>query len=229
MHVVDSLIPTSAVTIAFILEGNEQQYGTFKDLLDAAELSHYLNRNNSRTVFAPTNAAFDNLRNGVVDCLLEEENRWALNYLLLIHVTYPAEYTSSLSLRSYISTFSGYFLRVRDINGTVHLTRNEIPLEGADTPARNGVIHTLGEVIVPPCIDLDELCPESVMPTPTPTPTPSPSPTPVLPPFPLPPIIPGVEDPPTPTSFPLPHIIPDTDGEEPPTDLGGEVVGAFEV
>ena len=189
MHVVDSLIPTSADTIADILDGDEEQYGTFKDLLDAAELTDFLNRNNSRTVFAPTNAAFDNLRNGVVDCLLEEENRWALKSLLRIHVTYPVEYTSSLSLRSFIPTFSGFFLKVQDINGTVHLTRDEIPLERADTPARNGVIHTLGEVIVPQCIDFDKLCPDSVMPTPTPSPMPTP-PLPPLPPGPIPSVLP---------------------------------------
>ena len=183
MHVVDSLIPTSAVTIADILDGDEEQYGTFKDLLDAAELTNLVNCNNSRTIFAPTNAAFDNLRNGVVDCLLEEENRWTLKSILLIHVTCPVEYTSSLSLQSFIPTFSGLILKVQYINGTVHLTRNEIPLEGADTPARNGVIYTLGEVIVPRFIDLNKLCPESVMPTPTP----SPMPTLPLPPLPLPP------------------------------------------
>ncbi len=163
VHIVDSLIPTSTRSIAEILE-DDGDFDTFKELLDAAGISDYLNRSNPRTVFGPTDDAFGELGGGISECLQKEENLRALKYLLLIHITYPVEYTSSLSLRNHIRTFSGYFLYVKDINDTVHLTRNEIPLDRTNIPARNGVIHSIDEVIVPRCLNLTALCPPEVPP-----------------------------------------------------------------
>ena len=161
VHVVDSVIPSSNQTIAEQL-GEDSQFSIFKDLLDASGISVFLNQSKPRTVFAPTNEAFNQLPDGAVECLLRESNKRQLKALVLVHISYPAEYTSSLRLRKYIPTFLGPLVRVQDINGTVHITRDEIPLEeGADRPARNGVFHAIGEVIVPDCIDFESMCPDT--------------------------------------------------------------------
>lgn len=196
VHVVDSLIPTSTRSIAEILDA-DADVSTFKELLDVAGISVYLNLSNPRTVVAPTNAAFDEFGVGFSDCLKEEEHRRQLKYLLLIHVIYPVEYTSSLSLRNHVPTFSGFYLKVQDINGTIHLTRDEIPLSESDTPARNGVIHGIDELIVPPCLNLTALCP----------------PSPPAPPLPVLPIVGGGENP----EQPLEDLSPD---EMPPGVVG---------
>ena len=160
VHIVNQVLPTSTQSISEILEGDEEYYGTFKDLLDAANFSIYLDRSNPRTIFVPSNAAFDELGFGVSDCLKEEENLRALKYILLSHITSPVEYTSSLSLRNHIQTFSRFYLMVQEaiVNNTVLITRNEIPLARPDTPARNGVIHGIDEVIIPPCVNLTAIC-----------------------------------------------------------------------
>ena len=180
VHVVDSIVPASNLNIAEKLE-QDSQFSIFKDLLDTSGISVFLNRSNPRTVFAPTNAAFEQLPNGAVECLKMENNSRALNSLLLLHIAYPAEYTSSLCLRTALSTFLWpIYLRVQCINDTVHITRDEIPLEeGADCPARNGVVHAIDEVIVPDSINFESICPVTPTTPPTtapPTTTPTPDP-----------------------------------------------------
>ena len=98
VHVVNSVIPSSSSTITDIL-CDDDRFVTFKALLNLTEISTLLDQNGkSRTVFAPTDDAFSDLPSGVLDCLLLEENRRALRSLLLVHISYPADYSSSLSL-----------------------------------------------------------------------------------------------------------------------------------
>ena len=211
VHIVDSVIPSSNQTIAEQL-GEDSQFSIFKDLLDASGISVFLNRSKPRTVFAPNNEAFGQLPAGAVECLLRESNKWQLKALVLVHISYPAEYTSSLRLRNHLPTFLGPLLKVQDINGTVHITRDEIPLgEGADHPARNGVFHAIDKVIVPDCVDFDSLCPD--MPAP---------PVPEGPVEPAPEVPESVTEPPViPT---LPVIVPGDPGDTPdvPVIEGGD-------
>ena len=161
MHILDSFVLFSSESISDILTRFER-FSTFKRLLDAADLTKFMNgsRNNSRTVFAPTNDAFSQLPAGAVDCLLRSENRRALGKLLLAHVTFPAEYNSTLALRTFVYTFSGIYLVVNVTDGVIYLTRGRIPIQDVDQPARNGVVHTLPRVIVPSFINFARLCPD---------------------------------------------------------------------
>jgi len=161
VHILNSFVLFSSESISDILTRAES-FSTFKRLLDAADLTKFLNgsRNNSRTVFAPTNDAFSQLPTGAVDCLLRTENRRALNLLLLTHVTFPAEYNSTLALRTFVYTFSGIYLVVNATGGVIYLTRSRIPVQNVDQPARNGVVHTLPRVIVPSYINFARLCPD---------------------------------------------------------------------
>ena len=163
VHTVNSIIPSSPDSIAELLAA-DPQFSTFTLLLDAANITQFLgsNYNTSRTVFAPTNAAFAKLPAGAVECLLRPENKKFAQKLVLIHITAPTEYTSSLSQRGYIKTFyrSRYFYRllVCVINDTIHLTRANIPLDETDITARNGVIHTLQTVLLSSDIDYEKIC-----------------------------------------------------------------------
>ena len=207
VHVMDSVIPSSAVGIAGVL-ASDSQFSTFKSLLDATNFTRYLedDANCSRTVFAPTNDAFDMLPEGALECLLEPENLWKAKWLVLTHIAYPTEYTSSLSQRNVILTLSHRLLLVCVINDTIHLTREAVPLQETDITARNGVIHSVPQVLLAHKIDFDRLCPD---PTPDPSPSPSPPepPVPPIPEVPQPgpevPEDPGVIVEPVPTPTPL--------------------------
>ena len=169
VHTVRSIIPSSPDSIAELLAA-EPQFSDFVRLLDAANITRYLqaNRNTSRTVFAPTNDAFAQLPEGAVDCLLRPENKRYASKVVLTHITAPVYYTSSLSKLSSIKSFYYYRLRVSVINGTIHLTRNNVPLDETDITARNGVIHTLQSVLLANFIDYERLCPPPPPTTPTP-------------------------------------------------------------
>ena len=159
-------IPSSPDSIAELLRA-EPQFNSYVQLLDAANITKFLDsgRNTSRTVFAPTNDAFAKLPEGALECLLRPENARYARKLVLLHITAPTQYTSSLSRRNFIRTFNPYFhLLVCVLNGTIHLTRDSVPLVETDITARNGVIHTLDSVLLANRIDIEELCPSAPTP-----------------------------------------------------------------
>jgi uncharacterized surface protein with fasciclin (FAS1) repeats len=159
VHVAESPIPQSDATITDTLQ-QDSRFSTFLRLLDAADITPFLDvaSGKSRTLLAPTNDAFDQLPAGAVECLLLEENSNFLSQLVLIHISSPAEFSSTLSQRTRLSTFNRrYYLFVEVEDGSILLTRDKIPLEEADIPANNGVIHALPQVIVPPEVDFDKL------------------------------------------------------------------------
>ena len=201
VHTVRSIIPYSPDSIAELL-AEDSQFSSFVSLLNAANITRFLgaDRNTSRTVFAPTNAAFEKLPAGAVECLLRPENKAFAKRLVLTHITAPVEYTSSLSQRRYIQTFYYYRLLVCVINGTIHLTRDNIPLSETDITARNGVIHSLQSVLLSDyCINYERVCPPA-----EPIPEPSPSPEPIPEPIPSPESIPE----PSPSPEPIPEPSP---------------------
>ena len=156
----DSFIPFSANTIARVLESQPDRFSTFNRLLEGADIMRYLRDPvKSRTVFAPTNEAFNKLPRGAVECLLREENNRYLQFLVLIHIVAPAEYSSTLAERSHVPTFARYYLAIDSANDTIFVTRDRFPIQEEDIPANNGVIHVLPDVIVPNEIDFEKLCP----------------------------------------------------------------------
>ena len=173
MHILDSLIPLSDQTIAEVLRSQSDRFSTFSDLLDKAEITQFLDRNGkSRTVLAPTNDALDKLPSGALECLCQEDNRRSLNQFVLIHISYPTEYNSTLSQRSHIQTFTSrpnYWLIITAEDDSTSVTREKITIEELDIPASNGVIHALPEAVV--AIDFEKLnCPDVPEPTTPPPP-----------------------------------------------------------
>ena len=161
VHILQSAIPQSSLTIAERLRQDpDARFTSFLRLLDGANITELLDvsKRKSRTLLAPTNDAFGKFSVDAVECLLRPENKNYLNQLVLIHISYLAEYNSTLSQRSRLYTFNTrYYLFVNVEDGQVLLTRDRIPLEESDIPANNGVIHVLPDVIVPPEVDFDKL------------------------------------------------------------------------
>ena len=159
---VSSPIPQSDVTIAETLK-DDPRFSLFVRLLDSANVTKFLDvARKSRTVLAPTDEAFDALPANAMECLLRPENKRFLAKLLYVHISSPAEYSTTLSQRTRLYTFNGrYYLSVStNEDGAIFVTENRIPLEEMDIPASNGVIHAIPEVIVPPLVDFDQICEE---------------------------------------------------------------------
>ena len=157
VHIASSPLPQAMKTIA----ENLDDFSDFKRLLDAANITMLLNvtKKKSRTVLAPTNAAFNKLPANAIECLLRKENSRYLEHLVFIHIGAPAQFSCTLSQTTRFSTFTRYFLYVRVENGTILVTNRRIPLEQMDIAANNGVIHVIPEVIVPPRVDFSRICP----------------------------------------------------------------------
>ena len=118
--------------------------------LKATGLDETLAGNDNYTIFAPTDAAFGKMPEGSLDLLLLPENKEKLRSLLLYHVV-PGKVMSAGLYDTEVKTVNGEKLNV-DVDGT------EIKVNGAtvfspDVEATNGVMHSVGEVIVPESLD----------------------------------------------------------------------------
>ena len=128
------------------------QFGTLVGALEETGLDEVLRGPGPFTVFAPTDAAFAQLSDEEQRILLNPEHRDRLANLLTFHVV-EGEVTSDqiVGRAVIVDTVSGNPLA---IDGTAEpVNVGGAPLEDADIAADNGVIHVVGEVIVPPEVE----------------------------------------------------------------------------
>jgi uncharacterized surface protein with fasciclin (FAS1) repeats len=100
------------------------------------------------TVFAPTNAAFAKLPAGTVEDLLKPENKEKLKALLLYHV-HAGDAIKAADVKTMkLTTANGADLQVTaDANGVMI---NNAKVIKTDVMAKNGVIHWVDTVLMPP-------------------------------------------------------------------------------
>lgn len=96
------------------------------------------------TVFAPTNAAFNELPDGVLSSLSEQE----LAQILTFHVVEGEILSGSLQASQDVETVQGEELLVTSEGGTVTVNGSSV-VASADIEASNGVIHVVDEVLLP--------------------------------------------------------------------------------
>lgn len=114
--------------------------------VQAAELENALVNAGPLMVFAPTNAAFDQLPEGTVEDLLKPENKAKLAYILKHHVT-PGNYDKEfLKKFKTLGQASNQNIPVRVEGDDVYVGDARII---ASIPAGNGIVHVVDKVIVP--------------------------------------------------------------------------------
>ena len=128
---------------------SQTQFTTFGAALRRTPLYDALREAGPYTVFAPTDDAFDNLPEGVVNHLLDDPEK--LTAVLAYHIV-PGRFTSddAARLSASVTTLEGSDLRVAT---TPRIAVNGAPVTQADLLADNGVIHAIGQVLIP----LDDL------------------------------------------------------------------------
>merc|ERR1712194_530943 len=141
-------IPTTAI--------NAGIFTTLVAALSATDIVDALSApNGPYTVFAPTDDAFTALPNGLVSCLLEEQNFPILSDILYYHVASGQALSTELSNRQQISTLlegAKVTVDLNNNNGGVKINGSNVIT--ADVLASNGVIHIIDQVLVPPRIDV---------------------------------------------------------------------------
>ena len=98
------------------------------------------------SVFAPTNDAFANLPEGVLDDLLLPENKEDLQSILLYHVVEGQVFSGNLQNGATAPTLQGQNVTV-DLSAGVMI--NESSVTTADIITKNGVIHIIDAVLLP--------------------------------------------------------------------------------
>jgi transforming growth factor-beta-induced protein len=145
IHVIgDVMVPPigDIIDVATTLPGFE----TLASLVTQADLVDTLKGEGPFTVFAPLDAAFEALPAATVDAVTSDD---ALLTTVLTYHVIPGKLSLSDLQPGSIETVAGIELEVtKDDDGNTLI--NGIPVAVGNVQASNGVIHVLGEVLVPP-------------------------------------------------------------------------------
>jgi uncharacterized surface protein with fasciclin (FAS1) repeats len=123
--------------------------GNFETLLTAASkagLVDTLKGDGPFTVFAPTDEAFAKVPKDTLDALLRDEAK--LKEVLLYHVVKGKVMAADAARLDSAKTAGGRSIRITSRDGKVMI--NQAGVTKADIPARNGVIHVIDAVLLPP-------------------------------------------------------------------------------
>ena len=130
--------------IEIISKGDE--FSTLVKALQAADLVNALKGNGPFTLFAPTNAAFEQLPPGTLQNLLKPENKTKLSGILTYHIVpgrHPAEGMKSGKLK----TLNSKELDI--VSDGKQITVNKAKVVHVDVNGANGIIHIVDAVILP--------------------------------------------------------------------------------
>lgn len=128
----------------------KREFSTLKEALQQANLVATLEGAGPFTVFAPSNAAFEKIPPAQLRALLND--RVALQDVLLYHVA-VGKVKSSQLLKSGTGTLpmaNGKPLDYRVQGGQVLLNNGASFVTKADIRAKNGVVHVVSDVLMPP-------------------------------------------------------------------------------
>ena len=124
--------------------------GSFKTLVTAlksAGLVEALEGDGPFTVFAPSDAAFEDLPKGTVASLLKPENKAKLVSILKYHVVAGKVPSRKAKKLESAETLLGRKLTVKLSNESLFL--NESKVVNADIRCSNGIIHVIDKVLIP--------------------------------------------------------------------------------
>ena len=163
------LLPKFMATDIYDVLVADPNYSTLVAAIDATGLEDSL-RTGTLTVLAPDNEAFSALSDGFLEALLADPE--ALQDLLLYHVVEGSLPSTLVEPGSLPTLYDGLALDVR-VGRNGRITFNGIPVVVPDILARNGIIHGISGVLIPPIVPVPTVAPAPVPTVPVPAPTPT--------------------------------------------------------
>ena len=136
--------PVEITTVVDIIVGSED-HNTLETAVITAGLVDALSGEGPFTVFAPTDAAFDNLPEGTLDAVLADMD--LLTSILTHHVASGSVMSTDLSDGMMVTTLNGTEVMVT-INDNGVMIDNAMVIV-ADLMADNGVVHVIDAVLIP--------------------------------------------------------------------------------
>jgi uncharacterized surface protein with fasciclin (FAS1) repeats len=126
--------------------GESVTFSTLTKALKAAGLDGIMGDKGEFTLFAPTDEAFAKIPSDVLARLLMPENKEKLRSLLLYHVVAGKVLAADLK-DGEVKTMSGE--KVKVAVGSKNVVINESKVFSTDVMASNGVMHSIGTVMIP--------------------------------------------------------------------------------
>jgi uncharacterized surface protein with fasciclin (FAS1) repeats len=119
---------------------------TLKKGVHASDIDQLLSSNGPFTFFAPSDSAFEKLAKGMMDNLLEPQNRTKLANLMSNHIVNGKIGYAEMKDGDKLTTVNGKILQVNVKNGAVSI--GDIAVSPKDGKIRNGIMHLTDAVIV---------------------------------------------------------------------------------
>lgn len=113
--------------------------------VQAANLVDALANNGPFTVFAPTDAAFDQVPADALNNLMKPENKSQLEDVLYDHVYVGVLKTENIESEKKITLFGGQVVTLNNENGKYTVNGANII---ASIPAANGIVHVVDKVLL---------------------------------------------------------------------------------
>lgn len=122
-------------------------FKTFGTAVEKAGLSDTLRGAGPFTVFAPTDAAFEQLPAGRLETLFKPENKAELTSILNYHVLNGRKSAADVGKWDAAKTVNGQSAPIKMTEGKVSIDGAQVT--SADIGSSNGVIHGIDKVIMP--------------------------------------------------------------------------------
>lgn len=135
--------PNTEMNIVEQAQANDD-LSTLAQAIADADLAGTLGEGGPYTVFAPTNAAFENLPDGTLSSLTMDD----LSQILTFHVIEGEVMSGDLQASQTVETVQGEEILITADAGTVTIN-GSATVSTPDVEASNGVIHVIDEVILP--------------------------------------------------------------------------------
>lgn len=130
--------------------GASTTFATLTKALKAAELDVTLGAKGEFTIFAPTDEAFGKLPAAVLTKLLLPENKEKLRSLLLYHVI-PGLVLAADLKDGLVKTMNAEKVKIDAAGDKIEIDGSKV--FSTDVMANNGVMHTIGTVLIPKSLD----------------------------------------------------------------------------
>uniref|UniRef100_UPI0036F32875 fasciclin domain-containing protein n=1 Tax=Novipirellula aureliae TaxID=2527966 RepID=UPI0036F32875 len=140
-------VSTKDQSIVEVAAGNEA-FSTLVAAVKAAGLVETLSGEGPFTVLAPTNDAFAKLPKGTVEDLLKPENKDKLVAILTYHVIPAKAMAADVVKLDEAKTVQGQMVKIEA--GSEGVKVNNAKVVKTDIECKNGVIHVIDTVLLPP-------------------------------------------------------------------------------
>ena len=130
---------------------NNPELTTLVSAVEAAGLVDTLNGAGPFTIFAPVNAAFDEIPAADLDGVLADEA--LLTSILTYHVVAGQMSGADLAAAGTVTTVNGADLTITESDGALTINGEEATVVCQDVPTANATVHLIDAVLMPPSDD----------------------------------------------------------------------------